>query len=215
MDDYFFDLIKHLRSIKHDYETGLTAKKVLERAYNVDTQYGVLTFDMERHSSILGGSYVAGLAMSAFSARTESYSYDPESKVIIRTNVSEPVVDPDDIDYSGLAEQFAFDMSFEFEFDRDHGKYKMSEICLNFEGYVADLDEALRAADSLVDPRSLESDVFHELGGFGEEVQKQVVEQIVQAQRNLLREMVCDAWETRQGGPDEPYPKAKMRYRQS
>jgi len=101
--------------IKEDSATGLTLKKIIDRAVLINDPEikGKVVFEVERHHGILGSAYTPGSPLSSFVTFWPVYVFDPKKKEISQTDARKKSVP--NISIFDIAEEQTDDYSFRFE----------------------------------------------------------------------------------------------------
>lgn len=184
-------LEKYLDEVKTDISTNLTLDKFYRRATNQFEKDGKFYFEMERHSRALGGQYYKGSRMAAYTTRVEKYLFDPDKEQIIILDVSEEKIDPRTIDYSQLAEDNLFDVSFSYK-KLDGRGYVMNEFTFNFETIVFNKRDIRRAVREYASKLHFEEDSSFEL--LLKNQAEKVIRKLEKECYNQLLQRAFNAW---------------------
>lgn len=186
------DLLEYLSS-NRDLSLGLTAGKMLGRAYDIKETDDCITFKMERHRGVLGSMYTPGSGMSAYKTRIEEYKYCTTSRELESWVIEELPFDPSCIDYGGLAEDHFSLFSFSIEED-DDGNLKLTESCCNDEWPIESLEDAIAKASEVIDRVDYEMlDPVDELE-FTEEEKIKFIANFKEAAHLVLESLLTDQW---------------------
>jgi len=186
------ELEKYLGSVVTDTSTNLTLDKFYDRAADIIEKDGKLYFEMERHSRTLGGQYYKGSPMAACTTRLEKYMFDPDQGRILIIDVSEESIDPRTINYTRLAEDNLFDVSFSYK--KHHGRgYLMQESLVNFEAIVSNKRDVSRAVREYASNLNFEEDSSFEL--LLKNQAEKVIKKLEKECYKQLLERAITAWE--------------------
>lgn len=189
------DLLEYLSS-NRDLSLGLTAGKMLGRAYDIEETEDCITFKMERHRGILGSMYTPGARMPAFRTRIEEYKYCKTTNELDSFEIEELPFDISSIDYEGLASDY-FSVFLFFIEEQEDGSLLLKESSCNDEWPIESLEDALAKIPELIDNVDFELlDPVNELG-LDEEGQAMILAKFKDGARTSLARMMEDIWDYR------------------
>ncbi len=134
-------VVEYLEEIGgEDISTGLTPKKIWDRAILIDDPElpDCIVFEVERHHPILGTSYSPGSPMAAFETCWPIYSFNPKTKTIEEIGENRP--SEVDINHSGVAESWVEEVSFNFS-PAENGQHRCWDDFTKMESLVRNIKE--------------------------------------------------------------------------
>lgn len=186
-------LIDYLTEAKTDIDTGLTAKKFFERAFDKKTENNFFYFSMERHKPILGSEYIKGQPLAAFKTTTERYEFNPSTKNIKIIQTSKPNFQIYDI--SSLAENNLVEDDFEFNGPDEHGKYTFTAFTSGIFEVVNSPEEAIDIVLGTEDEDFYLEKYSYDLDGAPNEFKTEAMKSLIKAIAKKLAERIEEAWE--------------------
>ncbi len=134
-----------------DHPTGLTSKKISDRAVVLDdSDSDEIIFEVERHNAVLGAQYTPGAPMAAFITRWIKYRFNTRNNELVEIGDNHPPeLDAGEIDFPQLAEDNLFDMNFAYN-PIEGGGYLCTECLSHEEKVVHSVEEVIQFSHDIV-----------------------------------------------------------------
>ena len=169
---------------------GFTLDKVLARATVVSYEGGRLVFEVERHRSVLGGSYSPGRRMSAFETYWPRFAYDVETGAL--EELESERESEIEVDGVGLALEWAEDYSFDFQRD-DDARCIAKEMSSGIEASVESEEDVAAFASGILSADVIEALLRNTGEVKGHDIKK-VAGEISEELNAELKRMALDEW---------------------
>ena len=179
-----------------DAKWGLTTKLVKEkgRLLKYLSDPNLIVVEVERRKEICGAENAWGKPMSAFVTIWPHYRFDCNSDILEETQGSK--IPQLSIDYSALAEELSFDMSFEFERFEGGGWYCFESL-FDEECHVLGLDDLEQFAQNITPDYS---DNMKEISEYVDAKEAQaIVSKIREVVRQRILAKALEAWRKKEG----------------
>jgi len=189
-------VVEYLEEIDgEDISTGLTPKKIWERATLIDDpeRPDCIVFEVERHHPILGTTYSPGSPMDAFETCWPIYSFNPTMKTIEEIGENRP--SEVDLDHYGVAESWVGNVSLNFS-PAENGQHRCRDDFTKKESLVRNIKEVETFAISVLNDGLCLDHYKEELADHFEPKELQEhIEEIQNDCKEIIVNRAKEAWE--------------------